>query len=247
MGLPRDTFTVTNSLESAQSLAAATRLASAQTNTTREQGSTHNHIELEKQLGYIGEQSLMAGPRPEDNPRTESAHLATINDRLLQVAGGLVPPSRVFLDAAKDSYRLHVRSRVPVLDESDLASESLPIVLQQSLCLAHALLRHPGTSSLSVVQGEDYYIKVKTLLLTNYETNNITALKAMCLLHSWNMSPPNIVTFDSSWSCMGSAIRYALHLGLHKESTYIRFHNPLVARRIAWYLFVRVSFHLDSG
>ena len=32
MGLPRDTFTVTNSLESAQSLAAATRLASAQMN-----------------------------------------------------------------------------------------------------------------------------------------------------------------------------------------------------------------------
>ena len=239
MNPPRDAAILTNDLESAPAYTAGTPLTSVRTALIRGPDSSHSFVEPEKQLGYIGEQSLMAGPRSEDSPRTESAHLASMNDRLLHVSGALIPPGKVLLEAAKDSYQLRVRSRVPVIEESDLALDSLPILLQQSLCLVHALLRRPGLSSISVVPGEEHYIKVKTLLSTNHERNNITALKAMCLLHCWNMSPPDIVTLDSSWSCLGMAIRYALHMGLHKESTYARFQSPRVARRIAWYLFVR--------
>ena len=198
-------------------------------------------VSPEEQSGYIGEHSLFAGPKPAESvslARTSKSN-EKVHEQFLKTTGALIPPLPPLLEAATASYFSHVAHRIPVVDHGDLLIERPSILLLHALTLVHALLRHPKDFS-KFDSSEEIYLKLKTLLFVNHEKDNLTTLKALCLLHAWNKAPPVVVTLDGPWHWVGVTIRLAFQMGLHRESTYSKIKNPAGARRVAWYLFVSV-------
>ncbi len=163
------------------------------------------------------------------------ALVATQADRL---------PPQPIIDALAGIYFQYLYYRIPVVNRSDLFSPCASKLLQQSLCLAGSVLRHPRTThDPAAIQPERFYANAKTLFYTNHEKDPMTVLKSMCLLTLWNVTPPAVITLDCGWSWLGLALRLALQMGLHKESTYAKRSDPSTARRVAWFLFAQDKLH----
>lgn len=194
-----------------------------------------------EQPGYIGEQSLMtfsssatdyimpnAGSFPEH-----------IKNEILRVTGAtsLPPLSKVHVFA--ETYYKHLYHIAPVIDRADLVVEEPSIVLLQAICLIGSQLRYPRDQSPTLF-SESCYLKIKTLIYTKHEHDNFAMLKTLCILCFWVVTPPVVVSLDSSYHWLGIAVRLAYQLGLHRELTYSKLSNPGAARRIFWFLFVSV-------
>jgi hypothetical protein len=145
-------------------------------------------------------------------------------------------------EALGSLYFKYLYHRIPVVDHQDVASVGSSTLLQQSLCLAGSVLRHPKSTK-SLVESEKFYARAKVLFYSNHEHDPLTILKAVCLLTLWTVTPPAVVTIDSGWSWLGLAIRFAFQIGLHKESTYPQRSSPGCARRIAWFLYAQDKLH----
>jgi hypothetical protein len=196
------------------------------------------------QPGYIGKQSLMsssssvhplgipdAGSFPDD-----------VHNEILRVtnAKSLPPPSKIQVFA--DTYFQHLYHIAPVIDRADLVVEEPSILLLQAICLIGSQLRYPRDQSPTLL-SESCYLKIKTLIYTKYEHDNFAILKTLCILCFWIVTPPVVVSLDSSYHWLGVAVRLAYQMGLHRESTYSTLSNPGAARRIMWFLFVSVSWN----
>lgn len=194
------------------------------------------------QPGYIGKQSLMsssssvyplgipdAGSFPDD-----------VHDEILRVtnAKSLPPPSKV--QVFTETYFQHLYHILPVIDRADLVVEEPSVLLLQAICLIGSQLRYPRDQSPTLL-SESCYLKIKTLIYTKYEHDNFAILKTLCILCFWVVTPPVVVSLDSSYHWLGVAVRLAYQMGLHRESTYSTLSNPGAARRIMWFLFVSVS------
>lgn len=129
-------------------------------------------------------------------------------------------PPQPRIDALASTYFKYLYHRVPVVSHSDILSPCPSQLLQQAVCLAGSMLRHPETPQ-GTIQSEQYYVNAKTLFYNNHEKDPMTVLKALCLLSLWNMTPPAVITIDCSWNWLGLAIRLAFQMGLHKETTCI--------------------------
>lgn len=156
---------------------------------------------------------------------------------VLATAANQLPPPAL-KDALISNYFEYIYHRMPVVDRRDIASPNASVLLLQALCFVGSVLRHPRSDQ-SIIESEKLYVKAKTLWFTNHEPNPLIALKAACLLSSWTVTSPAIVTIDCNWNWMGLAVRIALQLGLHRESTYSKRPFPGYARKIAWFLFAQ--------
>ena len=163
-----------------------------------------------------------------------------IHEEILRVtnATSLPPPSKVQVFA--DTYFKHLYHIAPVVDRADLAVEEQSILLLQAICLIGSQLRYPRDQS-PTVMSESCYLKIKTLIYMKHEHDNFAILKTLCILCFWIVTPPVVVSLDSSYHWLGVAVRLAYQMGLHRESSYSKLFNPGAARRITWFLFVSVS------
>ena len=160
-----------------------------------------------------------------------------INDEILRAtnATSLPPPSKVQVFA--DTYFKHLYHIMPVIDRADLVVEEPSILLLQAICLIGSQLRYPRDESPTLL-SESYYLKIKTLIYTKHEQDDFAILKTLCILCFWIVTPPVVVSLDSSYHWLGIAVRLACQMGLHQKSSYSELCNPGTARRILWFLFV---------
>lgn len=191
------------------------------------------------QAGYVGEHSVMSSCP--SIPASSMSQIGTfpkhVREEILRVTGATSLPSPSKIQAFTDAYFKHLHHRAPIIDREDLVVGEPSILLLQAICLIGSCLRHPKDQS-AVALSEQYYLKVKTLLYTNHETDNFIILKAFCILCFWNVISPVVVSLDGAWHWLGVAVRLAYHMGLHRESTYPKIPNPGASRRIMWFLFV---------
>lgn len=195
------------------------------------------------QSGYIGEQSLMSFSS--SAPRCAMANTGSfpehIHDEILRVTGAVSVPSPPKVQVFADTYFQHLYHIAPVIDRADLAAQGASILLQQVICLIGSQLRYPRDHQSPTPLSESCYLKIKTLIYTKQEHDNLALLKTLCILCFWIVTPPMVVTLDSSYHWLGVAVRLAYQMGLHRESRYSKFSNPGVVRRIMWFLFVSAT------
>ena len=189
---------------------------------------------------YLGERSLMSCSPPSlaNAADTGNKFGEIVNDEFLKATGALSLPPRKMIEALAESYFKLLFHRMAIVDKSDVLVGASPLVLSQGVCLAGSLLRHKRSSSL-LESGEVFYIKAKTLLSIGYEKDNLTVLQSLCFLSLWNVPPATVVSLDGSWHWLGMAMRLALQMGIHRDSTCVQMPKPGLTRRIAWFLFVR--------
>ena len=194
--------------------------------------------------GYIGEFSVMSNkcPLPSEASTVVGSFSRTFEAQILAATGVDQLPSQPMMDALNAAYFQYLYHRIPVVDRQDIDSQSPSLLLQQSLCLAGSILRH-SKSTKTLVESEKFYTRGKTLFYINAEQDPLTILKSVCLLGLWNVVPPALITIDCGWNWLGLAIRLALQMGLHRESTYAQRSSPGCTRRIAWYLFTHDKLH----
>lgn len=164
------------------------------------------------------------------NPQSPS-----IREAILNVTQAAVLPRPAMLQALTDAFFEHIFPFYSVVDRSDVFGPNPSILLQQAICLAASLIRHDQTS-LDLAYAQ--YEKVKTLIHLNYELDHLVLLKTLCIVSCWSPYPTDCVTIDGPWHWSGMAIRLAIQMGLHKQSTYTNQPNSSCFRRIFWHLIV---------
>ncbi|KAK2603291.1 hypothetical protein N8I77_009757 [Diaporthe amygdali] len=169
---------------------------------------------------FIDQDSIMYDPA-KTPPTFVQDNLASGNintkEAILRVTGANVLPQPILLQALKDSFFEHVHPLYySVIDREDVSGPNASILVQQAVSLAGSLMRH-GQDNMSLAEMQ--YEKVKTLVHVGFEPDQLTVLKALCLLSCWSPSSPYLVTLDGPWHWTGVASRMALQLGLQKQST----------------------------
>lgn len=192
---------------------------------------------------YLGGMTYMLHNAPSIPPNylRITATSKSRNQEILTIIDPTSPPPVILLNAYADTYFQHVFQRLPVVDRADLSSSRPSVALQQAICMVGTILRHPKGPDI-LAENEKYYYNAKTLIHTNHEQDPITVLKVMCLFSTRNIAGPVLLTIDSPWQWLVIAIRLLQQMGLHREEICVAFVNPGIARRIAWSLFVCISY-----
>lgn len=196
--------------------------------------------------GYIGDQSLMAYPsdsEPSYSPQPEGLSVDTA-EMILQITRAASVPPRPLAKALVDFYYEELFHILPVVERHEIDTPEPSLLLLQSLYFAGSLMRRSMGPSTSF-SPEENYGKLKTLLFLNHEKDKMVILKALCMLGCWSSSPPRTVSLDCPWHWTGMAIRLALQIGLHRESTYVNQLEGVHSRRIWWSLFVSICEYFE--
>jgi hypothetical protein len=191
------------------------------------------------QPGYIGEQSLMSSSSSISVPTIlESGSFSEhVHGQILKVTNAIDLPSRSKFQIFTETYFTHLYHVAPVIDRADLAVDKPSALLLLAICLIGSQLRYPRDQSPTLL-SESYYLKIKTLIYAKHEHDKLAILKTLCILCFWIITPPVVVSLDSSYHWLGVAVRLAYQMGLHRESSYMKLSNPAAARRLMWFIFV---------
>lgn len=196
---------------------------------------------------YVGAHTLLAhdavteaiaanGALPRFTPQTNA---------LLRFAEAAVLPRSPLLAALTESYFQNVFHRYPVANRSDFADPDCSMLLKQAVCMVGSLMRHSSKAD-GLTYAHTLYEKTKLMLFLNHEPNPIANLAALCLMICWSPNPTDSLSLDCPWQWTGTAVRLALQMGLHKETTYVNQPEAGRLRRIWWTLMVRRSHSLNS-
>lgn len=153
----------------------------------------------------------------------------------MQITRAAHCPPTVISQALADFYFRELFHLLPVLDrdQEELGSS---LLLQQSLYFAGSCMRRSTEGPLEWSTSA-IYKRIKTLLSLDNDPAPSNILTSLCILSSWPMHMSHAVVLDNPWQWAGTAIRLALQMQMHVESTYAQFSNPGRMRRIWWYLF----------
>lgn len=168
----------------------------------------------------------------------EASESATIKETILQLTGARIQPSLMLVNAFAEVFFEHIYPLHPIVDRDDLVIYSDSTLLVQSLCLIGSSFGHPRDSQDQIKTSEPFYQKVKTLLDLGYERNNLVVLKVLCMLTCRSVRQPTRIDFHNTWHWLGLALRYVIHMGLHKQATYARRKAAGSCRRLWWHLYV---------
>ncbi|KAL2696329.1 hypothetical protein AAEP93_002743 [Penicillium crustosum] len=197
--------------------------------------STRDEAQPKQQTGFIAAHSVLAfheltQPTVSEGSISQSLR---VRDAILSATEAEILPVPALRRALTDAFFEQVFHNYAIISQEDVSSSHSSILLQQAVCLSGSLTRH-GPESMHL--AHTLYEKVKTLLYLDYETDNLTTLKALCLLSCWSVKPPDKISLDGPWYWTGVAIRLALQMGLHRESTYLDNPHAPCLRRIFWHL-----------
>jgi hypothetical protein len=204
------------------------------------QDSHHQTIRQQPdQPGYIGEQSLMSSSSSisVQGMLDSGSFSQHIHSEILKITNAMSLPSRPKIQVFTETYFTHLYHMAPVIDRADLAVEQPSALLILAICLIGSQLRYPRDQPPTLL-SESYYLKIKTLIYAKHEHDKLAILKTLCILCFWVITPPVVVSLDSSYHWLGVAARLAYQMGLHRESSYLKLSNPGAARRLVWFIFV---------
>lgn len=190
-------------------------------------------------VGYMGEESYLRNPSVPPFVDDSAAETASWSEKILQLTGATIPPSNMVVAALADLYFEHVYPHQPIIDRADLVKYQTSPLFLYTICVIGSSYGHPRASVSQLKMANSFYLKTKTLLDTEYEKDNLVTLKALCLLTCRSVRLPTHISLQSNWHWQGAAVRYAIHMGLHKETTYASREAAGCCRRIWWLLFVR--------
>ncbi len=196
-------------------------------------------------VGFLGEESYLRNASIPDFADDTVAETAEMRDKIIRVTGATVLPSKMVIAALSDVYFDHIYPQYPLVDRVDIDHTASSPLLLLSLCLVGASYGPRRASKSQISMANQYYLKVKTLLDVEHEKDNVIVLKALCLLTCRSVKLPTQVCLESNWHWQGVAVRCAIHMGLHKESTYAGRQDGGSCRRLWWHLFVRVALSLS--
>lgn len=194
------------------------------------------------EAGYIAESSVL---RSHENPLRSPIHEAiqsgssSCASTILAATESNVLPKQPLRQALTDLCVQNIAHRYSLLDSDDIDNPH-SILLQQAICLAGSMMRHVNDVK-TLTFSHSLYEKCKTLIHFNAEKNDMAVLKAMCLMTVWSPNPSNSTSLDGPWPWTGAAMRLAIQLGLHRQSTYAGKPGEGSRRRIWWFLFVSAS------
>lgn len=198
---------------------------------------------------FIAEHSVLQhlhNKDPADDPTTitqpppESRRMSPVNGHrltVLKASEADVLPRPATRHALYDAFFRSLAHALPIIHRSELESPASSILLQQAVCLAGSLLRHPNVPD-SFSRTNAFYEKVKLLLCLDAEPDMLSVIKALCVLTLWSPHSPETVNLNGAWHATGSALRLALQMGLHQNSTYEGQSDARSRRRIWWFLYV---------
>lgn len=191
------------------------------------------------QPGYIGEQSLMSSSSSISVTATSNygSFPEHIHSEIIKVTNATSLPSRSKVQVFTETYFTHLYHMAPVIDRADLAIEKPSALVLLAICLIGSQLRYPRDQCPTRL-SESYYLKIKTLIYAKQEHDKLAILKTLCILCFWVITPPVVVSLDSSYHWLGVAVRLVYQMGLHRESSYLRLSNPGASRRLVWFIFV---------
>ncbi|KAK1855608.1 hypothetical protein CCHR01_01783 [Colletotrichum chrysophilum] len=154
-------------------------------------------------------------------------------DIILGAAQANIPLAPSLRKALMDSFIENVLPYCPVVDSKDLTDENSSTLLQLAVCLVGSLMPHdPSSLQLSY----SLYERIQTLLYIDFEDDNMALLKTFCLMSCWAPASPYRVTLHGPWHWTGMAVRLAIQMGVHTQSSYAENENAGCFRRIFWYL-----------
>lgn len=182
--------------------------------------------------GYFGTESVLS-VSDEIPHSSHDLRLQPYNaEAILALTNATLLPSEPYRAALQEFYAQHLYQAVPVLDRDEPC-----LLLRQTLCFAGSIMRRPDDHPKNFTPV-DIYARIKVLLFLGLETDILALLKAYCVLGCWTPLSPHIATLDHPWHWVGVAIRLAIQLGFHKESTHLMTPTSTQSRNIWWYLFV---------
>ncbi|KAF4835130.1 Acetamidase regulatory protein [Colletotrichum tropicale] len=154
-------------------------------------------------------------------------------DVILGATQANILPAPSLRKALMDSFIEYVLPYCPVVDSKDLTDDNSSTLIQLAVCLVGSLMRHdPSSLQLSY----SFYEKIQTLLYIDFEDDNMALLKTFCLLSCWAPASPYRVTLHGPWHWTGMAVRLAIQMGVHTQSSYAEDESAGCLRRIFWYL-----------
>lgn len=188
---------------------------------------------------YIGNGSLLSCPQDADIGQPLGVGGRTLETAMLlnQLTKCHETPSDLLLRVSTDLYFSHLYSSLPIFDRSDLSTSQPSLLLRHLLHFSGSLVKRPEQRQYSSLLRE-IYAKMKAILFFDMEPDKFTVLKTLCVLGCWSPNSPDVVTLDSSWHWTGAAMRLALQMGLHRESTYANISKPASCRKLWWCLLV---------
>ncbi|KAL3495815.1 hypothetical protein BJX62DRAFT_222455 [Aspergillus germanicus] len=187
------------------------------------------------QSGFIAQHSVLACDGSPELPASSSTTWLSpsVSHVIISATGATTLVAPALRSALTDLYFEHLFHHYPVVDLDELSIADPPILLQQAVCLVGNLMRH-GAEHMNLSYA--LYEKVKTLIFLNYEADPVITLKAVCLMSCWSAQRPDTISMDGPWYWTGVAIRLAVQMGLHRESTYTNKPRSGCLRRLFWQL-----------
>lgn len=209
--------------------------------TNASQGSIHDNS------AYIAEHSVLQDgdydqsvnlPAPSCAPKSMMSGMTSeLQLSILRATDAHKLPKPALRQALVDSFFTHLAFCFPVVDRADVESADSSVLLQQAVCLAGSLTRHPNLPD-SFSRAQAIYEKIKILICINSEPNMLVVLKVLSLLTLWSPIPSHIVSLDGPWHSIGMALRLAIQMGMHKDATYANKPDRACRRRLWWFLYV---------
>lgn len=194
---------------------------------------------------YFAEHSVLQDADYEDEsgkpstalPPTEMSGSITtdVKVKILRATDAHKLPKPALRQALFDAFFANLSYTFPIIDRAEVESPRASVLLQQAVCMAGSLMRHPNLPD-SFPRTRALYEKVKVLICVNFEPNMMVVLKVLCLLTLWSPIPSHIVSLDGPWHATGSALRLAVQMGMHKNSTYASKADRACRRRLWWLL-----------
>jgi hypothetical protein len=184
----------------------------------------------------MGETALLSWPRETPPPRASTTNnLSTIFQEILKASKAQELPSATQLQASADFYYNYLYHALPIFDKSD-CPPSPSILAKQTTYFLGCLVRFPDEATSLALQSA--YEKIRAILYTRLEGDKLVILSALLALSCWSPNPPDIVSLDTSWHWVGSAVRLAIQMGLHREATYQTGSDTDLRKRLWWAIFV---------
>lgn len=144
-----------------------------------------------------------------------------------------------------DSFAENLGHWYPFVDISEIDLQTSPL-LGKALLLAGSLTRRIETvDDLQIPYA--LYQQAKEKINSSSGDDPMTLLQAITIIAYWSLRPPSVVSLDGPWHWAGLAMRLALQIGMHRESTYSRLQDPARCRLIWWHLMVSCSIDRHSS
>ncbi|KAK5675706.1 hypothetical protein LTS10_011806 [Elasticomyces elasticus] len=148
-------------------------------------------------------------------------------------------PPRAVHQSLIEAFIEYCHPWMPVLEISEKDQRQTPpssfLLLQSIFTAASRVASSPSLSEYAL--PSDFYHRARALFWVGHESNPLTVIKAITMLHWYNPDGPAYVSYDTSEYWLKIGVGLAYQIGLHREPP-VGVHRAM-RRRVWWSLVVR--------